>query len=186
MGKEVLSRRIQVISDLVALCGLREPSRRGPKMDKIDRSQFEEPIDLDDLGGSSTNRSTDEAKSSDSSHTDELAFPTDQYIFCTGDVTLCAFIRERNSEPTHSGVMWRISISFYSPGQTLCPVVIAICSDTGVPPFLNREVNRWTGLSIHIVHPFQTLERQSIYGDVSQITFHMLILTALRSGGLAP
>jgi hypothetical protein len=30
-GKEALSRRIQVISDLVALCGLREPSRRGPK-----------------------------------------------------------------------------------------------------------------------------------------------------------
>jgi hypothetical protein len=105
MGKEVLSRRIQVISDLVALCGLREPSRRGPKMDKIDRSQFEEPIDLDDLEDSSTNRSTDEAKSSDSSHTDEFAFPTDQYVFCTGDVTLCTFIRKRNSDPTHSGVM---------------------------------------------------------------------------------
>jgi hypothetical protein len=35
------------------------------------------------------------------------------------------FIRERNSDPTHSGVIWRISISFYSPGQTLCPVLIA-------------------------------------------------------------
>jgi hypothetical protein len=59
-GKGALSRRIQAISDLVALCGLREPSRRGPKMDKIDWSQFEEPIDLDNLEGSPT-RSTDEA-----------------------------------------------------------------------------------------------------------------------------
>jgi len=80
-GKEALSRRIQVISDLVALCGLREPSRRGPKMDKIDWFQFEEPINLDDLERSTTTRSTDEAKSEDSSQTDELAFPTDQCIF---------------------------------------------------------------------------------------------------------
>jgi hypothetical protein len=35
-------------------------------MNKIDWSQFEEPIDLDDLEGSTT-RSTDEAKSEDSS-----------------------------------------------------------------------------------------------------------------------
>ena len=48
-GTEALSRRIQIINDLVALCGLRESSRRGPKMDKIDWSQFEEPIDLNDL-----------------------------------------------------------------------------------------------------------------------------------------
>jgi hypothetical protein len=89
-SKEALSRRIQVISDLVALCGLREPSRRGPKMDKIDWSQFEEPIDLNDLEASTT-RSTDEAKSEDSPQIDELAFPIDQYIFCAGDVTLRTF-----------------------------------------------------------------------------------------------
>src|SRR5437016_417537 len=89
-GKEALSRRIQAISDLVALYRLREPSRRRPKMDKIYWSQFEEPIDLDNLEGSTT-RSTDQAKSEDSSQTDELAFPTDQYIFCAGDVTLRTF-----------------------------------------------------------------------------------------------
>jgi hypothetical protein len=32
--------------------GYENPSRRGPKIDKIDRSQFEEPIDLDDLESS--------------------------------------------------------------------------------------------------------------------------------------
>src|ERR1700733_3351045 len=50
------------------------------------------------------------------------------------------FIRERNSDPTHSSVMWRISISFYSPGQILCPVLIASAATLGVPTFPNQEV----------------------------------------------
>ena len=138
-GKEALSRRIQVISDLVTLCELREPSRRGPKMDKIDWSQFEEPIDLDDLEGS-TSRSTDEAKSEDSSQTDELAFPTAQCIFCAGDVTLRTFHPRTKQRPDslRRHVENQHLLLFSRTDPVSCPH--RVCSDTGVPPFLNREV----------------------------------------------
>ena len=49
------------------------------------------------------------------------------------------FIRERNSDPTRSGVMWRISISFYSPGQTLCPVLIASAATPASPLSLTER-----------------------------------------------
>jgi hypothetical protein len=149
-GKEALSRRIQAISDLVALRGLREPSRRGPKMDKIDWSQFEEPIDLNDLEARTT-RSTDEAKSEDSSQIDELAFPTDQYIFCAGDVTLRTFHPRTKQRPDslrrHMKNQYLLLFSRTDPVS--CPY--RVCSDTGVPPFRNREV--WLNHVI-IVHQY--------------------------------
>jgi hypothetical protein len=49
------------------------------------------------------------------------------------------FICERNSDPTHSSVMWRISISFYSPGQILCPVLIASAATLASPPSLTKR-----------------------------------------------
>jgi hypothetical protein len=67
-------------------------------MDKIDWSQFEEPIDFNGLEGNTT-RSTDEAKSEDSSQADKLAFPTDLCIFCAGDVTLHIFHPRTKQRP---------------------------------------------------------------------------------------
>jgi hypothetical protein len=56
-------------------------------MVRINWSKFEEPINLDDTE-SSIFSSINEAKSEGSSQTDELAFPTDQCIFCARNVTL--------------------------------------------------------------------------------------------------
>jgi hypothetical protein len=136
--KEALSRRIQVISGLVALYGLREPSRCGPKMDNIDWSQFEEPVNLDGLEGN-TSRSTDEPKSEDSSQTDELTFPTDQCIFCVGDVTLRTFHPRTKQRPDslRRHVENQHLLLFSQTDRVSCPH--RVCSDTGVPPFLNQE-----------------------------------------------
>ena len=107
-------------------------------MDKIDWSQFEEPIDLDDLEGSTT-RSTDEVKLSDSSQTDELAFPTDQCIFCAGDVTLRTFHPRTKQRPDSlRRHVKNQHLLFSRTDPVSCPY--RVCSDTGVPPFRNREV----------------------------------------------
>jgi hypothetical protein len=129
-GTEALSRRIQIINDLVALCGLRQPPERGSK---VDWSKFEEQICLDDPESSdssdnSTTSSTDEATSEGSSQTNGLTFPTDQCIFCA------PFIRERNSGPTPSGATSRTSISVDSPRQAQCPVLIAFAARPALTP----------------------------------------------------
>ena len=138
-GVEALARRVQAVKDLVALCKLRNPSGREPKMVRINWSKFEEPIDLDDTE-SSTTSSIYEAKSEGSSQTDELAFPTDQCIFCAGNVTLRTYHPQakqrpdslrRHVENQHLG-------RFAATDPVSCPH--RVCSEIGVGPFPNRVV----------------------------------------------
>ena len=138
-GTEALLRRIRVINNLVALCGLRDPPRRGPK---LNWSKFEEPVDLnDDEGGiTATSCSIDEAKSEVSSQTDELAFPIDQCIFCAGDVTLRTYYPRAKQRPDSLRRHFENQhlLQFSRADPVSCPH--RICRETGVSPFLNREV----------------------------------------------
>jgi hypothetical protein len=135
-GAKALSRRIQVINDLVALCELREPPKRGPKMDW---SKFDEEIDLDGTDSSSANP-IDDVKSEDASQTADLNFPTDQCIFCAGDDTLRTFHLRAKQRPD--------SLRRHVENQHLCRFSATecvscphrVCSGTSVAPFANREV----------------------------------------------
>jgi hypothetical protein len=141
-GTEALSRRIQIINDLVALCGLRQPPERGPK---VDWSKFEEQIRLDDPESSdssdnSTTSPTDEATSEGSSQTNDLAFPTDQCIFCAGDVTLRTFHPRAKQRPDslRRHVANQHLGRFSETDPVSCPH--RVCSETGVGLFPNRVV----------------------------------------------
>ena len=137
-GDEELSRRIQVINDLVTLSEMRQPSGRGPK---VDWSKFEEQIRLDDTENSSTTRSTDEAQSECSSQTNNLAFPIDQCIFCAGDVTLRTFhprAKKQRPDSLRRHVANQHLSRFAETDPVSCPH--RVCRETGVDPFPNREI----------------------------------------------
>jgi hypothetical protein len=134
-GTEALSRRIQVINDLVALCELRQPSGREQR---TDWSRFEEDIDLDGAD-SATVESTDDTASGGSLHTADLIFPANQCMFCAFDKTLRTFHRRtkqrpdslrRHLENQHLG-------RFSSTDSVTCPH--EVCNDTSIAPFLSRE-----------------------------------------------
>ena len=94
-GAEALSRRIQVVNDLAVLCELREPPKRGPK---LDWSKYDEPIDLDETEAS-TAEDIDNMKLEDTPQILDLSFPTDQCIFCAGDASLRAFHPRSKQRP---------------------------------------------------------------------------------------
>lgn len=106
-GAEALSRRIQVVNDLAVLCELREPPKRGPK---LDWSKYDEPIDLDEKEAS-TAEDFDNMKSENTPQVTDLSFPTDQCMFCAGDASLRAFRPRSNSGPIRYGITWRTSTS---------------------------------------------------------------------------
>ena len=75
-GNIVLSRCIQVIHNLVTLCGLRELLKCGPR---LDWSKFEVDI-ASDRDGSRTTDLLDNMKSEISPLAEDLTFPTDEYM----------------------------------------------------------------------------------------------------------
>jgi hypothetical protein len=131
-GTEALSRRIQVINDLVALCELRQPSGREQR---TDWSRFEEDIDLDGAD-SATVESTDDTASGGSLHTADLIFPADQCMFCTFDKTLRHVPSfERNSAPTRSAATWRTNTSTVFHRRTLSRVLTRFATTPASLPF---------------------------------------------------
>ena len=147
-GKDALSRRIQVINDLVTLCGLREPSKRGPKMDW---SKFEEEIDLDGVDTTTIETSSDDAKTDDSSLVDDLTFPTDKCIFCAGDDTLRTF-HPRAKQPRDAlrrHVENQHLSRFPATERVNCPH--EACKKNGLDPLPNRVA--WLNHAV-VVHKY--------------------------------
>ncbi|KAL9112312.1 MAG: hypothetical protein Q9227_003430 [Pyrenula ochraceoflavens] len=135
-GDAALARQIQVIHDLVTFCGLREPPKRGPRLDWC---QFEEEITLDEIA-TDTNDSSDDIKSEDSSPADELMFPTDECMWCAGDHTLRLFRPRKNQRPDAFRRHFENQhLSRFSATESVeCPH--KVCQKNGVPPFRDRVV----------------------------------------------
>ena len=132
-GDEALSRQIQVVNDLAVLCELREPPRRGPK---LVWSKYDE--DIVDGTGTSTAEFSDNVKPEEASEIPDLAFPTDQCMFCAGDVSLRAFHPRSKQRP--DSLRRHLENQHLSglTGQVACPH--PVCKEKGVEPFSNREV----------------------------------------------
>ena len=133
-GAEALSRRIQVVNDLAVLCELREPPKRGPK---LNWSRYDEKIDLDRTD-TSTAESSDNVKSEDTSQIPDLSFPTDRCMFCAGDTTLRTFHPRSKQRPD--------SLRRHLENQHLSRLTEQVdcphhaCKEKGAKPFANREV----------------------------------------------
>jgi hypothetical protein len=133
-GDEALSRRIQVVNDLAVLCELREPPKRGPK---LDWSKYDEETDLDGTD-TSTAESSENLKLEDASQMPDLSFPTDQCIFCAGDTTLRTFHPRSKQRPDSLRRHLENQHLSRLTEQVDCPH--HVCKEQGVEPFPNREV----------------------------------------------
>jgi hypothetical protein len=133
-GAEALSRRIQVVNNLAVLCELREPPKRGPK---LDWSRYNKDIDLEGTDISTTN-SSDNVTSEDASHVADLCFPSNRCMFCVGDTSLRTFLPRLKQRPD--------ALRRHFENQHLsrliehvdCPH--PVCKEQGIKLFPNREV----------------------------------------------
>jgi hypothetical protein len=132
-GAEALSRRIQVVNDLAVLCELREPPKRGPK---LDWSKYDEEIDLE--GADSTADSSDNVTSEDASHVAGLSFPSDRCMFCAGDASLRTFRPRSKQRPDALRRHFENQHLSRLTEHVDCPH--PMCKEQGVEPFLNRGV----------------------------------------------
>ena len=94
-GAEALSRQIKVIHNLVRLCDLRERPKHGPRGDW---SVFEEEIKSDGPT-SDTPDPSDEVKLEESPPADNLAFPTDEGMWCVANHGFRVFCPRKKQRP---------------------------------------------------------------------------------------
>ena len=109
-GEEALSRRIQVINDLVAFCRLEEPSLRA-KMCRW--AEFEDAVDAD---------VKPVEENSSSPQPDPYEFPSDQYIFCASKEGLRTF-RPRKKQRLDSlrRHLENVHLNRFPKGPVPCP-----------------------------------------------------------------
>ena len=89
------TQRVQVIEDLIVLSGLREPPKRGPR---IQWAKLDPPLDpgqADDL----VPHGDESVKAEEVSPAPKLLFANDQCMFCAGDITLRTFCPRAKQRP---------------------------------------------------------------------------------------
>lgn len=122
------------MNDLAVLCELREPSKRGPK---LDWSKYDEEIVLEGADISTADLS-DNLTSEDASYVAGLFFPSDRCMFCVGDATLRTFRPRSKQRP--DALRRHFKNQHLSRLTKYVNYPHPVCKEQDVKPFLNREV----------------------------------------------